>query len=154
MGAVRALGQKNPQECDLFERTVGQTITGLSQAIEQTNAAIADLEGQLSEMKEKVTKQVGEYEGWADALATYYASQAQQADGGPGVPVSAPGGAMPGGLKLDVTPPDGDPMTPTPRVDPPTEADVPGEPGPDEGDPVDEAPEPEADEGPRPNKSA
>lgn len=117
--AMGTLSQKNPQDCDAFERTVGFKITNLSQQIEQGNALISDLESQLDEARDTVTKSVGEYSGWTEALASYYQSQAQQADGGPGVPISAPGGSMPEAPNPPKTYPKGhDLHVPEPEVTP------------------------------------
>lgn len=132
--AITVLGDKKPLNCDLFERTVGQKITNLSMAIDQGNASIADLESKLSETKERLTIQVGEYVAWCDALASYYQSQQAEAAGQPGIPIAAPGGAMPEGLEVVTTPP----ATPEPRAtDKPTDGpqgDIsePGPKGPDE----------------------
>lgn len=93
--ALTTLGKKGPQDSDLFEQTVGQTITKLSMSIEQGNNAVVELERALTEAKETLTKSVGEYAGWADALASYYTSQTAKAAGEAGVPVAANGGTMP-----------------------------------------------------------
>lgn len=118
--AMNALGKKSPQACDLFEQTVGQTISKLSMEIEQGNNAVADMEQALRETKENLTKAVGEFNGWANALASYYQSQTQQANGEPAVPVSAPGGTMPPDKATDTQP---EPGTDAPGPDPTTPPD-------------------------------
>jgi len=92
--AMGILSRKNPQNCDLFEQTVGQKIAKLSMDIESGNNAMAELEDRLKDTRETLTKSVGEYVGWCDALASYYETQASQAKGEAGVPVAAPGGTM------------------------------------------------------------
>lgn len=89
--AMNQLTSAGPQGSDPFERMVAGKITGLSMELERLNNQVASLRDDLETTDKSLTETVGEYQGWTEALVSYYESKRV----GQPVPVGADGGTVP-----------------------------------------------------------